>query len=490
MTILALILLSILSGVLPFFARRFETVTALALLGSSGVAALSAVVGMPALLGASALSGGGLWYVDPFGGLLVLLIGFMQWTATMASVPYLGEEVRKGITSLARTKRYFALLALFVLSMLVTVVSNNLGFMWVALEATTLTTTLLVAFYDRKGSVEAAWKYLILCSTGISLGLIGLLMTYYAASSVMAGGATLDWTTLAASAHAFPASIMRIAFAFILIGFGTKAGLVPMHAWLPDAHSSAPSPVSGLLSGVLLNAALFAVLRYKALADLSAGGSGWTNGLLLGFGVLTVAVPAAFIIFQADYKRLLAYSSVEHMGLITFSTGLGVAGPLIAVIHIIGHALTKSMLFIGAGNILHRYESTKFANVGAVMRVLPYTGAFFLAGILLLLAAPLSPLFVSEYFIVSAAVATHPLYTLIILFALSVIFAGFLHLFAPLLFTAPSRGAEALAEKTGERWNISHTAMLLHIVLLLAFGAFLLTGAAYPLLEHVAASIT
>jgi len=201
---------------------------------------------------------------------------------------------------------------------------------------------------------------------------------------------------------------MQIAFVFILIGYGTKVGLVPMHAWLPDAHSRAPAPISALLSGVLLNAALFSILRYKTLVDITLSNSHWSGQLLLFFGALSCVVPAAFILVQTDYKRLLAYSSIEHMGLTAFLFGLGPVGTFAALIHMIGHALSKSMLFFAAGNIYLAFKSTKFEKVGEVMRVLPYTGAIFLAGVLALLAVPPSPLFLSEYRLFAGAISSHP----------------------------------------------------------------------------------
>ncbi len=492
MMITTLILASLLAAFVPFVSSRPERIVRQAIVASTIVLALGLLAGVPPLFGSPPVAWAGLWYVDAFSGLLVVLISVVQWTATLTSRPFLLEELREEVVSLPLVRRYYALLALFVTAMLVTVVSDNLGFLWVALEATTLATTFLVAFYARPSSLEAAWKYLIICSTGLALGFVGLVLVSAAATHAGAMSALtgLRWSALHVAAHDFSPSMMKIAFAFALVGFGTKVGLVPMHTWLPDAHSSAPAPISALLSGVLLNAALFTVLRYKALTDAALGGGAYTDGLLLAFGVLTLVVAAAFILTQTDYKRLLAYSSAEHMGFVALSLGLGPVGAVAAVIELIGHALAKSMLFFGAGNILVRFRSTKFSRVAGVHRVLPYTGGLFFAGILMLLAVPPSPLFMSEYLAIAAGIRAHPLAIMAALGAFVVILSGFIRLVTPFLFAPVPEGGAAHPVARGESWNLSHTAMLLHLVLLVGFFLLVLSGTALPFIERVTAIIS
>lgn len=484
-----LLIVSGLAALAPLAARSMRTLGATMALGATAIFALALWVAVPPLLGAPAAAEG-LWYVDALAALMVALIGFVQWTAILSSVSYLKTEVEEGVIEFSQARRYASLAGLFILSMLATVVADNLGLMWVALEATTLATTLLVAFYAHKGSLEAAWKYLILCSTGISLGLLGLLITYYAALSGagVEGFSAISWSALFAVAPSLSPTLMHIAFAFVLIGYGTKAGFVPMHNWLPDAHSRAPAPISGLLSGVLLNAALFSILRYKQLVDASSGGGDWTNGLLLVFGVLSCVIPVGFILLQSDYKRFLAYSSIEHMGLIAFSIGLGAWGALAGLIHLVGHSLAKSMLFFGAGEILLRFRSTKFERVRGAIRAMPYTGSLFLVGLLALLATPPSPLFTSEYLLVARGVGGHPYLTAVVLAALAVIFAGFIRLMMPLLFSP--QDTEGGNVETGERFGLTQAAMLLHVLLMLAFGFALWSGYAYPVLERAAILIS
>ncbi len=455
---------------------------------ASAIFALAAYIALPIITGEPVFQAGGLWYLDPLAATLFLLIAFLQWTAVLVSIPYLRRELDEGVVDLPHVRRYFMLFFAFVLSMMLTVASNNLGFMWVALEATTLATTLLVAFYPHKGSLEAAWKYIVLCSTGISLGLIGLLLAYHAAAGSEALGlASLNWTHLKDVGVTLSPGMMQIAFVFILIGYGTKVGLVPMHAWLPDAHSRAPAPISALLSGVLLNAALFAIIRYKALVDIALGSADWSGQLLLIFGALSCIVPAGFMLVQTDYKRLLAYSSIEHMGITAFLFGLGPAGFFAAVVHMIGHALIKSMLFFGAGNILLAYRSTKFEKVGEVMRALPFTGAIFLAGTLALLAVPPSPLFLSEYLLFSNALLAHPVFTTIIALALVIIAAGFMRLLMPLLFSkAPAHMTHEIEK---ERLTIAHAGMALHLLLIIGIGIALSTTTGTSIISHIVSFI-
>ena len=348
-----IIVLSFIFAFISYAMRTARGTFAVSFIGSSMILCLTLMIGFPALSGAVAGFQQTLWYIDRLAGLMLLLIGVVQWGAMLASIPYLSEELHEKLVTVNAIRRYFFFFFMFVLALAGAVMADNLGVMWIMLEGTTLATTLLVAFYPREGSLEAAWKYVVLCSTGLSMGLLGLLILYAAVtnSGSAEGVAAMSASGLVGVASHLPAELVRIAFVFILIGYGTKMGLAPMHSWLPDAHSRAPSPISGLLSGVALITALFSVLRYKAIVDTALGGSMWTNDLFLAFGALSVAVPAAFVLLQQDYKRLLAYSSIEHMGLTVFAWGLGGVGVAAALIHMVGHALIKSMLFFGAGNI-------------------------------------------------------------------------------------------------------------------------------------------
>lgn len=494
--IISTLFLILVAALLVFAAKQMQTVTRIALVSSTLIAVLLLILGLPAMFRAPELVVGGSWFIDPFVGLLLVIIGFVQWTAVLFSVPYMKKELEIKAVVFSQVRVYFFLIQMFVLSMVVTVLSNNIGIMWVALEGTTLATTMLVAFYTREGSLEAAWKYILVCSVGISLGLLGVMLMYYAVVSggLIGNADALTWTSLRKVASSLNPVFVRLAFVFIFLGYGAKVGLVPMHTWLPDAHGRTPSPMSAMLSGVLLNIALYAILRFKAITDVALGGSDWTNHFFLVFGAISFIVPAAFIIGQRNYKRMLAYSSIEHMGLIVFALGLGVPGMIAALMHLVGHALIKSLLFYGTGNVLLKWHSTKFEHVGPVAKVLPYTGTLFLIGLFALLAVPPSPIFMAEYLTFAAAVNQYPRLSMVLLAAGALIFGGMIMRFIPFLYSEKEKEKPALKdevheEQSSEHWNLGHTVMCLHAVVAVIVGAAFLTPGTYAFFQNMAVNL-
>lgn len=474
MAVIAIIIVAALTALVCLLTRTYRACFIVAAIGNGlvlllclAVAAGFAALGLPVI---ADLHTGGL------ARLLIALIGLVQFGAVAASGPYLAREIEEKIVTVAQARWYYAMVPLFVLSMVLAIAAESLGLMWIAIEGTTLATTMLVAFYTKDGSLEAAWKYILVCSVGIAIGLVGVLLLYYAAVSSGANAEALavTWSGLMALAAHLPPAVVKLAFVFFFIGFGAKVGIVPMHTWLPDAHGRTPSPISGLLSGVLLPVALFAIIRAKTLTDAVLGSTTWTDSFFIIFGALTVAVAAAFMIQQKNYKRLLAYSSIEHMGLAVFALALGAPGLVIAAVHLTGHALAKSSLFFGTGNILNAYGSTKFKNVSGVARYLPMTGALFTFGLLFLLAVPPSPLFFSEVTIIAAAIVPHPIATAFLLFAIVVAGASFFAGFMPMLFDP--RDEAAPVHKTAERWGTIHTVMLVGLVALCVIGGAFIAG--------------
>ncbi|MDO8648854.1 MAG: proton-conducting transporter membrane subunit [Candidatus Peregrinibacteria bacterium] len=429
------------------------------------------------------------WFIDAFSGLLTILISLLSLAAVIVSSGYLRTEEREHIVHLQQMRFYYASLHLFALGMLMTVLSNNIIILWLALESTTLSTTLLVAFYAKEGAIEAAWKYIVICSTGIALGLIGMLISMYAAATSvnLSGHALFLLSSLNENAAAFSPGVMRWAFVFVFVGIGTKVGLVPMHTWLPDAHSKTPSPVSALLSGILLNVALYTVLRFTFITDTALGSSSWTSGFFLTFGLFSITLSAFIIFSQENYKRLLAYSSIEHMGLLAFAIGLGPVGAVAAVMHMIGHAFAKSLLFFGAGDILLHWKSTKIANVRGIMHSTPVTGMLFLGGLLAILAVPPSPLFVSELLLVASGMSVHPVLTLLLLVLLTIVFVGFLRAAFRMLFSKPETPSVA---RQGLRWNRTQAIMLMELLALVAFSAFFMTNEGYQWATMIARCFT
>ena len=273
-----------------------------------------------------------------------------------------------------------------------------MGIMWIAIEATTLASAFLVGFYNNKNAIEAAWKYVIICSVGIAIALLGIIFLHlsYADYSNLKG-IQLDWTALYFNAQALNSPILKFAFIFILIGFGTKAGLAPMHTWLPDAHSQAPSPISAMLSGVLLNTAMYAIIRAVAIVNKNLGSGIYTGRLMIVIGLLSIATAAVFILTQKDYKRLLAYSSIEHMGIIAFSIGIFTPASIFAaLLHMINHSFTKSMLFFSSGSVFLKYDTKVISKVKNVLKTLPVSGTAMLLGIFAIAGTPPFSVFSSE----------------------------------------------------------------------------------------------
>lgn len=369
---------------------------------------------------------------DALSALLISIIAVVGSAAAWYSAGYLREEMRKQIVGFRRVRQYYVLLNLFVLVMLLAVVTTSPIIMWIAIEGTTLSTAFLISFYNKPSAMEAAWKYLIINSVGLLLGMFGTLLFFI--PSLRAGSTGfISWQTLLNHASACNPLTAKIAFVFLLIGYGTKMGLAPMHTWLPDAHSKAPVPISSLLSGVLLNVAFFAILRFKAVSDRAVGHS-FADNLLLLFGLFSVVVAAFIIFIQKNYKRLLAYSSIEHMGVMALGFGFGGAGPFAALLQMVYHSLAKSVLFFSSGNILLKYSSTKTDKVRGVISALPVSGMVFLIGFIVIAGIPPSGIFLTEVSILSAGITTAPAVAVAALFAIVLVSVGFLRIVAALLF--------------------------------------------------------
>lgn len=466
------IIIFLVSASLPIFLGKEKQIRNVSLAGTFIGCVAAGSVAVPILFSAEVRSDA-LWLVDPFSALMACLILFVYATAMIVSRRYIGHEFQEQIISLSQVKLYFSLIHVFALSMLVAVMANSSMLVWIALEATTLSSTFLVGLYRKRTSIEAAWKYIILCSTGITLGLIGVLLFNYACHLVGPGHDVFTLSFLAENASRFSPEIVKWAFVFIFVGFGAKVGLVPMHAWLPDAHSKAPSPISALFSGILLNVALAVIIRFKHITDLALGGTDWTNNFFLAFGIFSVVLPALALLIQNNYKRMLAYSSIEHMGLISIAVALPPLGLAAAVIHMIGHTLTKSALFFGAGEFLLRWKTTKIDKIRNLMRTAPLSGGLFLAGILAIIATPISVLFASEYILFGQLFLEHRVLALVVLAALSLIAFAMLRLTFSLLFGRSDK--EEIIGK--ESWNVTHTIMAFQLLLVLGL-TFILTSPA------------
>jgi hydrogenase-4 component F len=381
------------------------------------------------------LAGDEEFFIDPLNVFLVTLTAFVGLTTALFSRPYMRVEQDHGKMTPRRMRLYHSMYQLFSFTMLVALTTNNMGILWVAMEAATLTTVLLVSVYRTAASLEAAWKYFILCGVGIALALFGTVLLYMAAEKVLgATGGALLWTHLDSVKARLDPNIITLAFAFLFIGYGTKVGLVPLHNWLPDAHAEGPTPVSAVLSGLLLNVAMYALLRCKVLTD-GALHSALAGQLLMGFGLASVVVAAFFLSRQKDVKRMFAYSSIEHMGLIAFAFGLG--GPIAnfaGLLHMTVHSLTKSAIFFAVGHATQKAGTQVMSEIRGLIKVSPTVGWGMMLGSIAILGMPPFGVFASEFLILTTAMREQPWSTPFLLLALGVAFASVLGRVLPMVF--------------------------------------------------------
>ena len=375
------------------------------------------------------------FFVDSLNVFLVTLTAFVGFTTSLFSRPYMRIEREKGRMTAARLRLYHSMYQVFTFTMLLALTTNNMGILWVAMEAATLATVLLVSVYRTAASLEAAWKYFILCGVGIAQALFGTILLYFAAERVLgAEGNALLWTHLDTVKGELEPAIMSLAFVFLFVGYGTKIGLVPLHNWLPDAHAEGPTPISAVLSGLLLNVALYSVLRCKILAD-GALESRFAGNMMMGFGLLSVVVAAFFLSRQRDVKRMFAYSSIEHMGLMTFAFGMG--GPVAnfaGLLHMTVHSLVKSGIFFAVGHATQQAGTQVMQDIRGLLKASPTVGWGLMFGTLAILGMPPFGVFASEFLILTTAMREHAWATPILLLALGVAFAAVFSRVQPMVF--------------------------------------------------------
>jgi hydrogenase-4 component F len=406
------------------------------------------------------------FFVDPFNVFLVALTAFVGFTTSIFSRPYMRIEREHGRLTAGRLRLYHSMFQIFNFTMLLALLTNNMGILWVAMEAATLATVLLVSLYRTPASLEAAWKYFILCGVGLAQALFGTILLYFAAEKLLgAGGGALLWTELDGVKASLEPTVLSLAFVFLLVGYGTKVGLVPLHNWLPDAHAEGPTPVSAVLSGLLLNVALYAVVRCKVLVEGSLHTT-FAKDLMMGFGLLSVVVAAFLLARQKDIKRMFAYSSIEHMGIITFAFGMG--GPVASfagLLHMTVHSLTKSAIFFAVGHATQKAGTQLMEDIRGLITLSPGIGWGLVLGALAILGMPPFGVFASEFLVLTTAMREQAWATPFLLAALGVAFAAVLSRVQPMVF------GETTAKRLPHRPAMAP--VFVHLLLVLMLGLWI-----------------
>ena len=413
------------------------------------------------------VSAGSILVSDSLSAWLDLIVGVVGSTGTLYAVGYMGEELDRAHVSLRRYSQFFCLFDLYLAAMLLAINIENIAIMWIAIEGSTLSAALLIGFDRSKAALEAGWKYVILSSVGIALALFGTILIYYSSEHVLGvSSEALRWSQLYQTAERLNPTAIKIAFIFALIGYGTKAGIAPMHTWLPDAHAEAPTPVSAMLSANMLTLAVYAILRFKAVTDRTVG-SEFAGKLIIGLALLSLAVSATFFLVQRDYKRLFAYSSIEHIGIALLGFGIGGLGIFAGAWHLMNHALAKSMAFYGAGLVFLRHNHRMLDRVTGLLGRMPVAGIAILVAGVALAGMPPFGLFTSEVLIVAGAYTARPEVAYVFLALLGLAFATLLFQVLRMAFGPPG---EAGTELGGQCRVFTSTAVGINIVALGMIG--------------------
>jgi len=441
----------------PIFAARVNIVT------GTATFAFSLMLAAGVLHRKSFDALGGWFHLDAYNVFLIALTTFVGMTTTIFSAPYMRHELETGRINEHRMRLYHSMFQLFQFGMLLGFTTNNIGVLWVSLELATLATVLLVSLYRSPASIAAAWKYFILCGMGIALALFGTVLVFFTASSVLGhGNDALSWTMLYDHASELDPAVMTIAFCFLMVGYGTKVGLAPMHAWLPDAHGEGPTPVSAVLSGLLLNLALYALVRLKMLVDGATGGE-LAGHIMMGFGLLSLFVAAFSLHKQRDIKRMFSFSSIEHMGLMTFAFGIGtqLAG-FAALLHMTVHSLVKSGIFFTVGHAAQAMGTQKMAEIRGLIRHQPGIGWGLLIGTAAIAGFPPFGVFTSEFLLFSAALDSYPWTVALLLLGLLIAMAGLFRFVQPMVYGETAEQAVPV--------HVNMLPVYVHFVLALVLG--------------------
>jgi hydrogenase-4 component F len=412
------------------------------------------------------LAGNKFFFVDAFNVYLAVLTSFVSMTTAIFSRRYMRREREHGRVGHWGMRFYHAMFQLFIFAMLLCLLTNNVGVLWIAMELATLSTVLLVSLYRTPTAIEAAWKYFILCGVGIAQALFGTVLLYFASEKVLGeGGEALLWTNLIQSSGKLEPTILSLAFVFLMVGYGTKVGLVPLHNWLPDAHSEGPTPISAVLSGLLLNIALYALVRCKAIVDGSTH-THLAGNIMMGFGIISILVAAFSLLRQKDIKRMFSYSSIEHMGIATFAFGLGgTIATYGALLHMLVHSLAKSSIFFTVGHASQMHRTQEMDKIKGLIKGNPLVGWGMMFGAMAIVGMPPFGIFTSEFLILTATIKDAPLMTPFLLLGLAVAFAAVFRKVQPMVAGEIPPYQKSI--------KVAHLPVLLHMAIVLAVGLYM-----------------
>jgi len=466
MILLILLGISLFSAIILAFIGDRKYAPEINIFGSAATFAAGVALALEVHFHGPIVAGGKFFFVDAFSVYLAVLTSFVSMTTAIFSRRYMRWERKHGRVGHWGMRFYHAMFQLFIFAMLLALLTNNVGVLWIAMELATLSTVLLVSLYRTPSAIEAAWKYFILCGVGIALALFGTVLLYFAAEKVLGeGGEALLWTNLNEVSGKLEPTVLSLAFVFLMVGYGTKVGLVPLHNWLPDAHSEGPTPISAVLSGLLLNIALYALVRCKVLVD-GATHSHKAGYIMMGFGLLSILVAAFSLLRQKDIKRMFAYSSIEHMGIATFAFGLG--GPIAtfgALLHMLVHSLTKSSIFFTAGHASQMHGTQEMDKIGGLIRRNPLVGWGLVSGVMAIVGMPPFGLFTSEFLILTAAMKDAPFLAPFLLLGLGVAFAALFRRVQPMIAGEVPESQSPI--------KAAHIPVILHMALVFIIGLYM-----------------
>jgi hydrogenase-4 component F len=480
MTVLAILtVLAPLVGPAVALAGARARASAVAQAAGAAVALGAAIALLTELAGGRPLQGwDGFLYADSLSGFFLLTVAGVTLLAALGSVSYISAQEDSGELGAFQVKLYFTFFGLFATLMLGSLETGNLGLLFVLVEGSTLASAALVGLEGHARSLEAAWKYVIISSLGVTIALAGTLFVFYSASALHpASNLGLTWPYLLAHAPALAPQSLRLGFLLAVVGYGTKVGLAPMHTWLPDAHAEAPSPASAMLSAALLNVGMYAIIRFLAIAHARLGGT-YPRAVLLSFGFASIVIGALFMVRKGNFKRLFAYSSVEHMGIIAVALGFGgILGLYGALLQVLSHALAKSVLFLASGDVSLRYKTREAAGVSGLLAAVPVTGGALLLATFAVLGSPPFGVFLSELTIVRAGFARgSPIFPLLLLALLGVAFFAFARTITAMVTGSPPDPAPVSPYRDRAAVAVTTAPLILGLAALLVLGLWIPAG--------------